>query len=77
MNEVINREVTEESIVFTLEDGTSRSIPRELSDELGEIVRRGMALLEAEGHSEEEAGAWVKQHVERIIRRRSPDEAPA
>lgn len=77
MSQVINREVTEESIVFTMEDGTSRSMPREFSDEIGEWVRRGFALLEAEGHTEEEAETLIRESVEKVIRRRFPDEATA
>lgn len=77
MSEVIKREVTEESIVYTLDDGTSRSMPRELSDELGEWVRRGIALLEVGGHTEEEAETLIRESVEHVIRRRFPDEAMA
>ncbi|CTQ32066.1 hypothetical protein [Jannaschia rubra] len=77
MSEVINREVTEDQVVYTMEDGSSHSMPREFSERLGEAISSGMALLEAKGRSDDEAAAWIKQHVERIILRHEADDAAA
>lgn len=77
MSEVITREVTEDYVVYTMDDGKIGRAPREFIDKFGEVFQRLMATLEAEGHSADEAAVIVKQHVENVILRHGPEDAIA
>lgn len=63
MSEVINREVTENYVIYTLDDGTTRQAPREFIETFQQHIWAGMSLLEAKGHSIDEAGIIIKEHI--------------